>query len=54
MEGPGLGLPIQFVRERLRLLGNDVETEDLDGDESITRGFVGAKDGTKRANADLV
>jgi len=36
------------------LFGGDVESENLDGDESIAIGFVGSKDGTKSANTNLV
>ena len=54
MEETGFRRATQLVRERLRLLGDDIEAEDFDGDEAIARGFVGAKDGTERANADLV
>ena len=44
----------QLVGQRLRLLGGDVETEDLDRDETIARRLVGAEHGTESADADLM
>ena len=44
----------ELVRERLRLLGRDVETEDLDGHETVARRLVGAEHGTERPHANLV
>ena len=54
MEQRGLRSAAQRERQRLRLLGDDVETEGLDGDEPIAAGFVSAEYGTKRADANLV
>ena len=51
---PASAARAQLVGERLRLLGGDVEPEHLDGDQTIARRFIGAKDGTKRANTDLM
>ena len=42
------------VRERLRLFGNDVEPEDLDGDEAVAGRLVSAENGSQRANPNLV
>ena len=49
-----LGGTAEPGRERVRLFGDDVEPEGLDGDEAIARGFVGAKDGTESANTNLM
>jgi len=46
--------PRQLVSERLCLLRGDVEAEYLDGNETIAGRLVGAKDGTKSANTNLV
>ena len=54
MEESRLGGPRQLVGQRLRLLGRDVETEDLHGDQPVAFGLVGAEDGTERADADLM
>ena len=50
----GFGGVRQLVGQRLRLLGGDVETEDLDRDQPIARGLVGAEHRTERAHADLM
>jgi hypothetical protein len=44
----------QRVRERARLFRNDVEPEDLDGDEAVAGWFVCAEDGTKCTDANLM
>ena len=54
VEQRGLRRALQRVRQRLRLFGDDVEAEDLDRDEAIVRGLIGAKHGTECANAYLV
>ena len=54
MEEACLGGPRQLVGQRLRLLGCDVETEGLHGDQPIAFRLVGAEHGTERADADLV
>ena len=54
MEEACLGGPCQLIGQRLRLLGCDVETEDLHGDQPIAFRLVGAEHGTERADADLV
>jgi hypothetical protein len=54
VEKTGLGRLGQLVRERMRLLGGDVEAEDLHGNETVTRGLVCAENRTKRANTDLM
>ena len=48
------GRAAQRKRESLGLFGDDVEAEDLDGDETVARRLIGAEDGTERANANLV
>src|SRR5690349_14804357 len=54
MKQPRFGGLRQLVGERLRLFRSDVEPEDLDRDEPVTRGLVCAEDRTKRANTNLV
>jgi hypothetical protein len=54
MEQSGISGRRQLVGERLRLLGCDVESEDLDRDETIAGGFVCPEDRPERANADLM
>jgi bacillithiol biosynthesis cysteine-adding enzyme BshC len=54
MKEPGLGRNGQRVRQALGLFGSNVETENLDGDETVTGRLVGPEDGTKRPDADLV
>ena len=44
----------QLVGERAGLLGRDVESKDLDGDEPIAGGLVGSENGSKRADTDLM
>ena len=44
----------ELVRKGAGLLGSDIEAEDFDGDESISRGLVCSKDGPKRADTDLM
>ena len=54
MEQRGLRRALQSVGQRLRLFGDDVETEDLDRDETIARGLIGSEYGTESANTYLV
>ena len=54
MEEAGLGRPRQLIGQRLGLLGRNVETEGLHGDQPIALRLVGAEHGTERADADLV
>ena len=45
---------LQRVREHLGLFGDDVEPEHLDGHQAIARGLIGAENGTKSANTNLM
>ena len=54
MEEACLGRPRQLVGERLRLLGGDVEPEDLHRDQPVPLRLVGAEHRAQRAHADLV
>jgi hypothetical protein len=54
MEEAGLCRSRKLVCEGARLLGRDVEAEDFDGDEAISRGLVGSEYGPKRADTDLM
>lgn len=54
MEEAGLGRAAKFVGQRLRLLGRDVQTEDLDRDQPISRRLVGTEDRPECANTDLM
>ena len=54
VEEAGIGRARQLVSKRLRLLGGHIEPEHLDRDQTIARRFVGAKDGTERANTNLM
>ena len=47
-------LPAQRFGEHLGLFGNDVEPEYLDRHQAVARGLIGAKNGTKSADTDLV
>ena len=44
----------ELVRKGAGLLGSDVEAEDFDSDEPISRGLVCSKNGPKRADTDLM
>src|SRR6185503_1445879 len=44
----------QRVGEHLGLFGDDVEAEDLDGDQAVARRLISAENGTKSTNTDLV
>ncbi len=54
MEQSGFRRFRQLVSERLCLLRCDVETKELDGHEPVAGWLVGAEDGTKRADTDLM
>ena len=54
MEQTGIGRDRKLIREQLRLLWCDVESEDLDRDQPVARRFVGTKNRTESANADLM
>ena len=54
MEEARLGRARQLFRERLCLFGSNVETEDLDGHETVSRRLVGSEHGPKRAHTNLV
>jgi len=49
-----VGNPLQVVGERARLFRRQVEPECLDGDEPVVRGFIGPKNRTENAGADLM
>ena len=40
--------------QHVRLLGHDVEPEDLDRDKPVAGGFIGAENGTKSTNTNLM
>ena len=44
----------ELVRKGAGLLWSDVEAEDFDSDESISRGLVCSENGPKRADTDLM
>jgi len=50
----GFGGVSQLVGERLCLFRGDVETKDLDRDETIARGLVGTEHRSQRAHANLM
>jgi hypothetical protein len=54
VEEAGVGRYRERVCKVLGLFGSDIETEDLDGNETVAGRLIGPKDGTKRANANLV
>ena len=50
----GFGGPAQRVGEQLGLFGDDVEPEDLDGDQAVAGRLICTKNGTKSANTNLM
>ena len=46
--------PLELGDELMHALGRQIESEQLDGDETIVLGFIGAKHRTQRARADLM
>jgi hypothetical protein len=54
MKEAGFSRPRQFVGERLRLFRRDVQTEDLDRDQPISRRLVGTEDRPECADTDLM
>jgi hypothetical protein len=54
MKEARLGGAREFVGQGLGLFGCDVETEDLDRDQPISRRLVGTEDRPECANTDLV
>ncbi len=54
MEEAGVGRASQLIGERLRLLWRHIETEDLDGNQTVARRLVRPEHRTQRANTNLM
>ena len=50
----GFGGPAQRLGEQLGLFGDDVEPEDLDGNQAVAGRLICAENGTKSANTNLM
>ena len=54
MKKPGFRGRCEFIRQRLGLLGCDVEPENLDRDKAVPRRFVSSEHRAERTDADLM
>jgi len=54
MRQTGRDKPIELRREPVRLIGRQIELEQLDRDEPLAIGVVRAENGSERPGADLM